>query len=125
MPHTTDVFAGRKTRELRKMRGLSQPQLADKIGVKFQQLQKYETGANRISASRLFEIANALEAPVTAFFPATDQDPNADLIDPRLYELAHLLNQMTTSQSQSVIDAMTAMSRAILTHAEPDTIAAE
>ena len=92
MPHTIDVFAGRKTRELRKMRGLSQPQLADKIGVKFQQLQKYETGANRISASRLFEIANALDAPVTAFFPATDQDPNADLIDPRLHELARLLD---------------------------------
>ena len=125
MPHTTDVFAGRKTRELRKMRGLNQPQLADKIGVKFQQLQKYETGANRISVSRLFEIANALDAPVTAFFPATDQDPNADLIDPRLYELAHLLSRMTASQSQSVIDAMTAMSHAILTHVEPDTIAAE
>jgi transcriptional regulator with XRE-family HTH domain len=125
MPHTTDVFAGRKTRELRQLRGLSQQQLAEKIGVKFQQVQKYETGKNRISASRLFEIANTLGAPVAAFFPATDQDPNADLIDPRLHELARLLDRMTASQSQSVIDAMTATSHAILTHAESDTIAAE
>ncbi len=47
---------------------MTQQQLAEKVGIKFQQIQKYETGANRVSASRLWDIADALEVPVAFFF---------------------------------------------------------
>lgn len=48
--------------------GLSQEELAGRIGISFQQLQKYETGENRISAARLFRLAGALDVPITWFF---------------------------------------------------------
>jgi transcriptional regulator with XRE-family HTH domain len=47
---------------------MTQQQLAESVGIKFQQIQKYETGANRISASRLWDIAQALDVPVVFFF---------------------------------------------------------
>jgi len=54
------------------MLGLSQEDLAKSVGVAFQQLQKYETGANRVSASRLWDVAEALGVPVTYFFDGYD-----------------------------------------------------
>jgi transcriptional regulator with XRE-family HTH domain len=54
------------------MVGMTQQQLAEKVGIKFQQIQKYETGMNRISASRLFDIAQALSVPVAYFFEGMD-----------------------------------------------------
>ncbi|MGB9369601.1 MAG: helix-turn-helix transcriptional regulator [Xanthobacteraceae bacterium] len=63
-----DVAIGQKLRALRLDRGLSQGALAEKVGVTFQQLQKYENGANRISAGRLARVAAALNVPVTAFY---------------------------------------------------------
>src|SRR5947209_12546094 len=63
-----DVAIGQKLRALRVDRGLSQGELAGEIGVTFQQLQKYEKGANRVSAGRLMRIAAALHVPVTAFY---------------------------------------------------------
>ncbi len=47
---------------------MTQQQLADKVGIKFQQIQKYETGMNRVSASRLWDIARAVDVPVSFFF---------------------------------------------------------
>jgi transcriptional regulator with XRE-family HTH domain len=63
-----DVAIGQKVRALRLDRGLSQGGLADQIGITFQQVQKYENGANRISAGRLLRIAAALHVPVTTFY---------------------------------------------------------
>jgi transcriptional regulator with XRE-family HTH domain len=51
---------------------MTQQQLGDKVGIKFQQIQKYEAGANRISASRMWEIAAAMEVPVSYFFEGLD-----------------------------------------------------
>lgn len=65
-----DVAIGEKVRALRLDRGLSQSELGARVGVTFQQLQKYEKGANRISAGRLARIAAALDVPVTAFYDA-------------------------------------------------------
>ena len=65
-----DVAIGQKVRALRLDRGLSQAGLAEQIGVAFQQVQKYESGANRISAGRLALVARALGVPVTAFYDA-------------------------------------------------------
>jgi len=63
-----DVEIGRKIRALRLERGLSQSGLAEGIGLTFQQVQKYEKGANRVSAGRLQQIADMLNVPVTFFF---------------------------------------------------------
>ena len=68
MKHPVDVHVGKRVRHRRWMCGMTQKQLADKVGIKFQQIQKYETGFNRISASRLWDIAAALQVPVSFFF---------------------------------------------------------
>lgn len=66
--HAVDVHVGKRIRHRRWALGTTQQQLADKVGIKFQQIQKYETGANRVSASRLWDIASALDVPIDYFF---------------------------------------------------------
>ena len=73
MPHPVDVHVGSAIRKLRRDAGMTQQQLAEMVGIKFQQIQKYETGANRVSASRLWEIARALEVLVERFFSGFDE----------------------------------------------------
>lgn len=68
MKHPVDVHVGKRIRHRRWMVGMTQQQLADKVGIKFQQIQKYETGMNRVSASRLWDIAEALEVQISFFF---------------------------------------------------------
>src|ERR1051325_5050891 len=63
-----DVEIGRKIRALRLERGLSQSALAERIGLTFQQVQKYEKGTNRVSAGRLQQIADLLNVPITFFY---------------------------------------------------------
>ena len=68
MPHPVDVHVGKRVRHRRWLIGMTQQQLAERVGIKFQQIQKYETGANRVSASRLWDIADALDVDVSFFF---------------------------------------------------------
>ena len=68
MKHPVDIHVGKRIRHRRWMVGMTQQQLAEQVGIKFQQIQKYETGMNRVSASRLWEIAAAMEVPVSFFF---------------------------------------------------------
>jgi transcriptional regulator with XRE-family HTH domain len=63
-----DEFVGRKLRRRRRILGLTQKELGARIGVRFQQIQKYECGANRITSSRLFELARALDVAIGYFF---------------------------------------------------------
>jgi transcriptional regulator with XRE-family HTH domain len=72
MKHPVDVHVGKRVRHRRWMVGMTQQQLADKVGIKFQQIQKYETGMNRISASRLWDISDALGVPISFFFEGLD-----------------------------------------------------
>lgn len=67
-PHLVDVHVGARIRERRKQLGLSQQSLAEALGLTFQQVQKYERGANRVSCSKLWEIAQTLQASVSYFF---------------------------------------------------------
>ena len=77
--HPVDLLVGRRVRLLRKCQGMSQTELANAIGLTFQQVQKYEKGTNRISASKLFEIAQALNVEVAALFAdATASNAGAD-----------------------------------------------
>lgn len=68
LPHPVDVHVGARLRLKRKIAGISQVELAAAIGVTFQQIQKYEAGTNRISASSLHAAAAALKAPIAWFF---------------------------------------------------------
>lgn len=79
MPHKIDQHVGKEIRKARKLRGMTQQELADATGVKFQQIQKYETGANRVSASRLWEIANALDVALMSLFPPAEPKESLDL----------------------------------------------
>lgn len=72
-----DVAVGARIRLLRKLRGLSQQSLAEAAGVTFQQIQKYERGSNRVSASMLSRIAGALDTPVAEMFGETSSASGA------------------------------------------------
>ena len=73
-PHLVDIHVGARLRLRRKAMGLSQTQLADSIGITFQQLQKYERGANRVSASKLYGMAVTLQTSVAWFFDGLTLD---------------------------------------------------
>ena len=67
-PNKVDMHVGSRVRLRRTLLGMSQERLADALGLTFQQVQKYERGANRIGAGRLFELSRALDVPVSYFF---------------------------------------------------------
>ncbi len=75
MAHPIDLHVGKRLRQRRRLLGMTQQSLADAVNIRFQQIQKYESGANRISASRLWALARALEAPVSYFFEGLDETP--------------------------------------------------
>lgn len=68
MAHPIDLHVGNRVRQRRRLIGMTQQALAEAVNIRFQQIQKYESGANRISASRLWELANALRVPVPYFY---------------------------------------------------------
>ena len=77
-PHPVDRHVGLRIRMRRKEIGVSQERLAEALGITFQQVQKYERGANRVSASKLWEIAAALRTPVAYFYEGLgDGEPGA------------------------------------------------
>ena len=73
-PHPIDRLVGSRVRLIRTARGLSQSRLADDLGITFQQVQKYEKGTNRISASRLFDISRLLGVGVPELYAGADDD---------------------------------------------------
>jgi transcriptional regulator with XRE-family HTH domain len=114
MSDDIDFHLGKRMRRRRRLLGLTQQQLAMACGVRFQQIQKYECGANRVSAGRLWRIAGALEVPVNYFFeglegqpalPGPTRDESADLVQTyrqlgeqprqRLLDLARSLHRDT------------------------------
>ena len=68
MTNDIDLHVGKRLRRRRRLLGLTQQALAEQVGIRFQQIQKYECGANRVSASRLFELSEALSVPVQYFY---------------------------------------------------------
>jgi transcriptional regulator with XRE-family HTH domain len=67
-PNPIDVHVGARIRQRRTLLGMSQEKLGEAIGLTFQQVQKYERGANRVGSSRLFDLARVLDVPVSYFF---------------------------------------------------------
>jgi transcriptional regulator with XRE-family HTH domain len=72
--HPTDAHVGQRVRTRRLMLGMSQTELADALGLSFQQVRKYEKGANRIGAGRLQHVAQILKMPVLSFFEGLPED---------------------------------------------------
>jgi transcriptional regulator with XRE-family HTH domain len=93
-PSIIDVAVGRNVRIWRMAKGMSQAQLANRLGLTFQQVQKYETGANRIGTGRLVRVAAILGVPISVLFDGTDgAEPTRSLLalvsDSRSFRLAH------------------------------------
>ena len=78
MAHPVDVHVGRKLKEIRTLRRYSQTDVAQRLGLSFQQIQKYEIGSNRIAASRLFELTQIFDVPPAYFFEDLDKEGTSD-----------------------------------------------
>ena len=101
MPHPVDIHVGKRVKEIRTVRGLTQSNVADLLGISFQQLQKYETGANRVSASRMFEIAKLLGVSPSFFFEGIDGENTAD-IAPMDLETAKIANLLSNIKNEKL-----------------------
>ena len=73
MAHPIDLHVGNRVRQRRRLLGMTQQRLAEAVKIRFQQIQKYESGANRISASRLWSLSRALDVPISYFFEGVDE----------------------------------------------------
>lgn len=119
-PHPVDRHVGRLVCERRISLGLTQSDLAKALGLTFQQIQKYEKGANRISASKLWEIAGALDVEIGAFFnglprdsacvvPA-DEEPLRGRPTRISVEITRLAPMLTTQQQKLILELVSEMS---------------
>ena len=100
-PHPIDVRVGERLRQRRVLLGMSQSDLSNLLNLTFQQLQKYERGANRISAGRLHYIARLLEVPVEWFFyPITPGEP----VSREELELLSLYHQLSPKVAARYLD---------------------
>jgi transcriptional regulator with XRE-family HTH domain len=104
-----DIAVGARIRLMRKLRGLSQQALAEAAGVTFQQIQKYERGANRVSASMLSRIAGALETPVAEMFGEAGASSGAIdevaalLAEPGALELLHAYTALPRGPARAAL----------------------
>ena len=122
MKHPVDVHVGKRIRHRRWMNGTTQQQLAEAVGIKFQQIQKYETGMNRVSASRLWDIANVLNVQVSFFFEGIDDSaqkaestsdmPGDILTDKEALELLRSYYSIPENQRRRLFDLARVLSEA-------------
>lgn len=107
MSHPIDIRVGERIRHRRWQIGLTQIELAEKVGVKFQQIQKYECATNRVSASRLWEIAAAQSVPISYYFQGSShkEDTTSSLMYDIPYEF--LSSKEITTLVRSYFDIPT------------------
>lgn len=110
-----DRFVGGRIRERRVMLGLSQQQLAQMIGVTYQQAHKYERGINRISAGRLFEIARILRVPVSFFFDGLEGTGAEDDLSSRQRMCLELARNFTHIPNERHREALSQLARVLAT----------
>ena len=126
-PNPIDVHVGRRVRQRRKTLGVTQERLAEDLGLTFQQVQKYERGANRVSASKLYEIARSLRTGIGYFFegladpataheapgvaePSSEQFVTEFLMTPEGLELAELFPRIKRARvRRRVLDLVRSM----------------
>jgi transcriptional regulator with XRE-family HTH domain len=103
-----DDHVGARIRERRVMLGLTQQQLAEMIGVTYQQAHKYERGINRVSAGRLYEIARVLSAPITFFYEGLGEEAPrpAPLHQRMLLEIARNFSEIQNEKHQEAVSQL-------------------
>ncbi len=111
MKHSVDVHVGQRIRQRRRLLRMTMQQLGVKTGIRYQQIQKYETGMNRISASRMWDIAAVMEVPVSFFFEGLEgQAPDtgearADILaDKEAHELVRAYYAIPENQRRKLFD---------------------
>lgn len=109
----TDRHVGARIRERRIMLGLSQQQMADMIGVTYQQAHKYERGINRISAGRLYEIAQVLRVPIEYFFAEINSPDDKGPLDERQRMCLELARNFAQIPNQRHQDALSQLARVL------------
>jgi transcriptional regulator with XRE-family HTH domain len=119
MKHPVDAHVGKRIRHRRWMVGMTQQQLADRVGIKFQQIQKYETGMNRVSASRLWDVAEALGVTISFFFEGIDEERESAqgvegdiLADKEALELVRSYYAIPEAQRRRLFDLARVLSEA-------------
>jgi transcriptional regulator with XRE-family HTH domain len=110
-PDPVDVHVGKRVREHRKSLGLSQTKLGDSIGLTFQQIQKYERGTNRVSASKLWAIANLFDVPISWFFEGLEGAGKGE-VDVMASQEARLLGRYFSACPASVRKSLGSLIRA-------------
>ncbi len=100
-PNPVDIHVGNRIRMRRNLLGLSQEKLGDLLGLTFQQIQKYEKGLNRVSASRLWDFSVVLEAPIGFFYD--DMDKSVAKQSPRMFSNPDA--DMTLNEDMEVFNA--------------------
>jgi transcriptional regulator with XRE-family HTH domain len=110
---TADRHVGSRIRERRVMLGFSQQQLAELIGVTYQQAHKYEHGLNRISAGRLYEIAQALRVPISWFYEGLDSPPLPAEMSARERACLELARNFVAIENEKFQEALSQMARAL------------
>lgn len=119
-----DALIGARIKSRRIALRISQTVLAESIGVRFQQVQKYESGANRVSASRLLQVAETLDVPISYFFQGlgiSNEDAAPDgpinktpmnaLSDARVAEILALVETLPSDQQQAVLAFLRTLSK--------------
>jgi transcriptional regulator with XRE-family HTH domain len=106
---TIDDHIGGRVRERRIMLGLTQQQLAEMIGVTYQQAHKYERGINRVSAGRLYEIARVLNAPITYFYEGVGEEAPRPVAPHQrmLLDIARNFTEMQNEKHQEAVSQLT------------------
>lgn len=110
-----DRYVGSRIRERRVMLGLSQQQMANLIGVTYQQAHKYERGINRISAGRLFEIARVLRVPVGYFFEGLEEQGGEGDLTVRQRMCLELARNFTQIPNERHREALSQLARVLAT----------
>lgn len=113
MENEVDVHVGRRIRHRRWLIGMTQMELAELVGVKYQQVQKYEAGANRVSASRLWMISNAQRVNPTYYFKDLDVSQCTEL-DAEVLDLGHMFEDQEVLKLVRICNRLPANRRARL-----------
>jgi|TARA_B110000879_G_scaffold192815_1_gene259132 transcriptional regulator with XRE-family HTH domain len=98
--HPVDVHVGRKLKQIRTLHRYSQTDVAQRLGLSFQQIQKYEIGSNRIAASRLFELTQIFDVSPAYFFEGLNEDAQSDKVvrDPSM----EIVNALSSIKDEAV-----------------------
>jgi transcriptional regulator with XRE-family HTH domain len=113
-PLPTDKHVGSRARMRRLMLGMSQEKVADQLGVTFQQVQKYEKGTNRISASRLQQMCDILDVPVSFFFDQAPKPASHNRRSTKAYAPNYIDSFLASSDGLALIKAFTQIDDAML-----------